>query len=59
MMMTRPVLMADGSALLELPAHIPLPLAESNEKGREALIVGGRQDQPITPIIAALKLAFN
>ena len=42
-----------GSALLELPAHTPLPLAEANEQGREALIVGGRRDQPITPIIAA------
>ena len=43
-----------GSALLEFPAPTPLPLAEANEKGREALIVGGRRDQPIiTPIIAA------
>ena len=42
-----------GSALLEFPAPTPLPLAEANEKGRKALIVGGRRDQPITPIIAA------
>ena len=43
-----------GSALLEFPAPTPLPLAEANEQGRKALIVGGRRrDQPITPIIAA------